>query len=133
MLSTSPVTGPAAPQVTLNLQLRPTSSVTLTQLMQQINAAGATVQSTTIPGLTQVAGPSVDMPTLAQELSTNSAVQYAAAPQTLQIATVPNDPNYINGGQWDLNGTWGINAPTAWNTTTGSENVIVADVDTGMN
>ena len=34
--------------------------------------------------------------------------------------------------EWQLNGTWGINAPTAWNTTTGSNSVIVADVDTGI-
>ena len=32
-----------------------------------------------------------------------------------------------------MNGTWGINAPTAWTTTTGSYSVIVADTDTGMN
>ena len=54
------------------------------------------------------------------ELSANSAVQYAASTQMMQIATVPNDPSFTNGTQWGLNGTWGINAPTAWNTTTGS-------------
>ena len=52
--------------------------------------------------------------------------------QMLQIATVPNNPDYTNGDQWGLNGTWGINAPTAWNTTTGSDKVIVADIDTGI-
>ena len=34
--------------------------------------------------------------------------------------------------QWQLNGTWGINAPGAWNVTTGSDQVIVADTDTGI-
>ena len=47
--------------------------------------------------------------------------------------TVPNDPDYVNGDQWQLNGTWGVNAPAAWNVTTGSDTVIVADVDTGLN
>src|SRR5262249_44358999 len=37
------------------------------------------------------------------------------------------------GSQWALNGAWGINAPTAWDTTTGSTRMIVADVDTGIN
>ena len=31
-----------------------------------------------------------------------------------------------------MNGTWGINAPLAWDTTTGSNQVIVADTDTGI-
>ena len=38
-----------------------------------------------------------------------------------------------NGDQWQLNGTWGVNAPAAWNVTTGSNQVIVADIDTGLN
>ena len=35
--------------------------------------------------------------------------------------------------QWQLNGAWGINAPAAWSITTGSNKVIVADTDTGLN
>ena len=68
-----------------------------------------------------------------RELSAGSAVQYADPMQTVGDATVANNPDFINGDEWDLNGTWGINAPTAWNTTTGSDKVIVADVDTGIN
>ena len=45
---------------------------------------------------------------------------------------MPNDPDYTNGDEWQLNGTWGINAPGAWNVTTGSDQVIVADTDTGI-
>ncbi len=51
----------------------------------------------------------------------------------MQILTAPNDPQYTNGTEWQLNGTWGINAPAAWSVTTGSNGVIVADVDTGLN
>ena len=41
----------------------------------------------------------------------------------------PNDTQYSS--QWNLNGTiWGINAPAAWNITTGSD-VVVAVIDTG--
>jgi hypothetical protein len=53
--------------------------------------------------------------------------------QTFQIQTVPDDTDYVNGNQWQLNGTWGVNAPAAWSVTTGSDQVIVADVDTGLN
>jgi serine protease len=42
----------------------------------------------------------------------------------------PNDPLYAN--QWDMNGTWGINAPAAWSITTGSSSVVVAVIDTGL-
>ena len=87
---------------------------------------------TQVSGLYDVQVPAVGVSALAQQLSANSAVQYAVPPQTFQVATVPNDPSFTNGSQWGLNGTWGINAPTAWNTTTGSNSVIVADVDTGM-
>ena len=100
--------------------------------MPLITAAGATVQATTISGLYEVQGLTAKIGTLSQQLSANSAVQSAAPMQTLQIQTVPNNPYYTNGTQWGLNGTWGINAPTAWNTTTGSYHVIVADVDTGI-
>ncbi len=133
MLSTSAVVGPTVPVETLNLQLKSGTSATLAQLTPLFTAAGATVHSTTISGLYEVEGPTANMAVLAQQLSVKSAVQSAAPMQMLQIATVPNDPGFTNGSQWGLNGTWGINAPTAWNTTTGSDKVIVADVDTGMN
>ncbi len=41
----------------------------------------------------------------------------------------PNDPNYQNGDQWNLNK---INAPAAWDITTGSEDVVIAVIDTGV-
>ena len=42
----------------------------------------------------------------------------------------PNDPQYAN--QWALNGTNGINAPAAWDITTGSPNLVIGVLDTGM-
>ena len=45
----------------------------------------------------------------------------------------PNDPYYTSGNLWGLNGTYAIQAPAAWDTTTGSPaNVTIADIDTGM-
>ena len=73
------------------------------------------------------------MSQLATALSSSPAVEYAQPAQTFQIQTVPNDPDYVNGDQWQLTGTWGINPAPAWSVTTGSDQVIVADVDTGLN
>ena len=41
----------------------------------------------------------------------------------------PNDPQYAN--QWALNGTNGINAPAAWDITTGNPNLVIGVLDTG--
>ena len=69
---------------------------------------------------------------LAAELAANPAVQYAQPAQTVTDLAEPNDPDFTNGDEWQLNGTWGINVPGAWNVTTGSDQVIVADTDTGI-
>ncbi len=57
-------------------------------------------------------------------------VAYAEPDQVLFPALTPNDPLYSN--QWDLFGTNGINAPAAWDITTGSASIVVADIDTGI-
>src|SRR5271157_81523 len=132
LLSASAFIGPTIPLATLNLQFQKGSAATLQQLTPLLTAEGATVQATAISGLYQVQVPSANQGTLEQQLSTKLGVAYAAPQQTVHTLTVPNDPYYTNGDEWQLNGTWGINAPTAWNTTTGSDKVIVADVDTGI-
>jgi hypothetical protein len=137
LLSTSglmgPMPAPAPAQETLNLQLQPGSLGALSQLMPLIAAEGATVQATTVSGLYTVQGPAANIGPLAQALSANRAVAYADPEQTVSDLTVPNDPDYTNGNQWQLSGAWGINAPAAWSVTTGSDSVIVADTDTGLN
>jgi subtilisin family serine protease len=57
-----------------------------------------------------------------------SGVRYAEPNYIVKATVVPNDPYYPQ--------LWGmekISAPTAWNTTTGSNNVVVGVVDTGIN
>ncbi len=129
----APSSATSTAQVTFNLQLQPGSAQALSQLMPLLAAEGATVAPTTISGLYSVQAPTATMGQLAQDLSTNPAVEYADSVRTFQTLTVPNDPDYVNGDQWQLNGTWGVNAPAAWSVTTGSDGVIVADVDTGLN
>lgn len=44
----------------------------------------------------------------------------------------PNDPYYVDGSQWGLNGTYGIDIESAWETTMGSTEVNVGVIDTGI-
>lgn len=46
-------------------------------------------------------------------------------------ASTPNDP-YYSGNQWALHSTYGINAPSAWDYTTGSSDILVGVIDTGI-
>jgi len=133
MPSPAPSLTTASADETINLQLRPASALALSQLMPLITAEGATVVPTTISGLYTVQGPTVNIGKLTADLSTNPAVEYAQPVQTVGLLTVPNDPDYVNGSQWQLGGTWGVNAAAAWSVTTGSDEVIVADVDSGLN
>ena len=61
------------------------------------------------------------------ELEANPAVIYAEPDYLAHLIAAPNDPLY--SGQWGLTK---ISAPAAWNTTTGSSNVVIAVVDSGM-
>ncbi len=119
-------------QATLNVQLMPGSAGALSHLTPLITAAGASVQATTVSGLYEIQVPTANAGRLAALLSASPAVAYAAPQQTEQILTAPNDPGYVSGTEWQLNGTWGINVAGAWSVTTGSDEVIVADTDTGI-
>src|SRR5215204_1812616 len=46
-----------------------------------------------------------------------------------RLAATPNDPQYTNAGMYGLGK---ISAPGAWDLSTGSSTVVVADIDTGM-
>ena len=67
---------------------------------------------------------------ITEKLKNLPEVEYAEPDQILQHTLTPNDPQYSN--QWDLWDTQGINAPAAWDITTGSSSIVVADVDTGI-
>jgi subtilisin family serine protease len=81
-----------------------------------------------VPGLFKV-GLSQGM-SVAQALAAYQAtpgVLYADPDNALADSAVPNDPQF--GNQWDMSA---INAPAAWNATTGSTSVTVAVMDSGI-
>ncbi|MEJ7842612.1 MAG: S8 family serine peptidase [Rubrobacter sp.] len=73
-----------------------------------------------------------------QEYEDSPDVAYAEPNFKLQPSAVPNDPGYRD--MWGLNNTGqtggtadaDIDAPEAWNTTTGSANTVVAVIDEGI-
>ena len=71
---------------------------------------------------------------LADQLLSVPEVAAAEPDLLMQILRTPNDPAYSN--QWHYfapaPGNYGINLPTAWDITTGSTNVVVAVIDTGV-
>ncbi|MFN4115602.1 MAG: S8 family peptidase [Inhella sp.] len=91
-----------------------------------------------------VLGVGIDSATLARRLAMDPEVELAVVDQRRYASRVPNDPIYANGagigpavGQWYLkppgNGVASsINAEAAWERTTGSPQVTVAVIDTGV-
>jgi serine protease len=71
---------------------------------------------------------------IAARLSALPEVEYAEPDATLQPTFEPDDSRY--GNQWNMaapgSNHYGINAPAAWDVTTGSVSVVVADIDTGI-
>lgn len=65
--------------------------------------------------------------TAVKRLSSVAGVVYAEPNVYRETCIVPNDPDYPS--QWGLNH---INCPAAWDRTTGSPNIVVAVIDTGI-
>jgi len=65
--------------------------------------------------------------TAVERLSAAAGVEYAEANRYRETCVIPNDPSFPN--QWGLTK---INCPAAWDRTTGSVNVVVAVIDTGI-
>ncbi len=81
---------------------------------------------------------------LAKRLAADGEVELVAVDHRRRASALPNDPLYVTGrgglpavGQWYLkppgNGVASsVNAPAAWDLTTGSASVVVAVLDTGV-
>jgi serine protease len=72
--------------------------------------------------------------TIAERLSALPEVEFAEPDLILQPHFTPDDPRYPE--QWHyftpIAGNYGINLPPAWDITTGTSNVVVAVIDTGV-
>ncbi|MBU0573683.1 MAG: S8 family serine peptidase [Candidatus Margulisbacteria bacterium] len=78
-----------------------------------------------------------DINSIIAELKENPHIENAQPSLKYQISMLPDDPYYSSSGSWgqSYDDQWGmktINAPGAWDITTGSSNVIVAVIDTGV-
>jgi subtilisin family serine protease len=87
--------------------------------------------------LPDVGGPQVKRIKLPKGMSVEKAVEmfrrrtdveYAQPNYYYRLQTTPNDTLFPNAGMW---GMAKISAPAAWDITTGSAQVVVADIDTG--
>lgn len=72
-----------------------------------------------------------DANVIAARLSSDPAVAYAEPDRRRYAKLTPNDPSFSR--QWNLfEAAGGINAPAAWDVTTGAANIVVAVLDTGI-
>lgn len=68
-----------------------------------------------------------------KQLQATEGIVYASPDYIFETESLsPNDPYYTNGSQWGLNGTYGIDIEEAWDITTGSQEVTVGVIDTGI-
>ena len=84
-----------------------------------------------VPGLEHLRIPadSVGVERVLQILPRLPFVEYAEPNYLVHTMASPNDPYFTNGSLWGMNK---INAPAAWDRTTGGVSFVVADIDTGI-
>jgi serine protease len=77
-----------------------------------------------------------DAAAIAAQIAADPAVEYAEPDARMYRMAVPNDPLYATSQTHyqarTSSNVWGINAPLAWDTTTGSTTVRIAVLDTGI-
>jgi subtilisin family serine protease len=89
-----------------------------------------TVQAVPLANWYQVTGP--DLPADVQRLQADPRVAWAGLSAPVSATAISNDPSYLDGTLWNLNGPGGVNAPAAWDVNTGSTHVAVGICDSGL-
>ncbi|MBP7694659.1 MAG: S8 family serine peptidase, partial [Anaerolineales bacterium] len=74
--------------------------------------------------------PLAEVEVIARQLAALPDVEYAEPDRRMFPAWAPNDPSY--SAQWHYFEAYGVNAPAAWDLTTGASTVRIAVVDTGI-
>ncbi|WP_261344031.1 S8 family peptidase [Aquisphaera giovannonii] len=118
----------AAPGLPLLVKLDTLSPASLTAWLAD---KGVSVSATDLPQVMAVSGPDASLTGMAPWLRGAPGLGYVERSSAMSVDQVPNDPSYASNSLWGLNGAYGIGAPAAWNVTTGSTAVVVADIDTG--
>ncbi len=120
----------AATKATISQQLGVIKRKSLLSISaNQLSAKSVTTQAlSTLSAWEKIEfSPGSDLSQLMALLSQNPAIDVAQPDYILHTYQTPNDPRF--------NELWGmsnIGAPLAWNVTTGSKNIIVAVIDTGV-
>ncbi len=101
----------------------------------KLDAVGLVVDPTFAPGSDMVLARAVDDQAACAALVTlanDPMVEYVEPNYTYELTATPNDPRYSS--LWGLNGTGAgdIDAPEAWDISTGSEQVVVGVIDSGV-
>ena len=96
----------------------------------KLNARGAT-QRSEIRGIAArvIRAPKASADLLKGELARDANIEYVEPDFIAQALGTSNDPYFVQGSQWHLSK---IQAPTAWDTTTGSSSQVVAVIDSGL-
>lgn len=115
-------------EVRLIVKLKPTMRDA--DFKGRLNARGAT-QRGEIRGINArvVRAPKASAELLKGELERDANIEYVEPDFIAQALGTSNDPYFVQGSQWHLSK---IQAPTAWDTTTGSSTQPVAVIDTGV-
>jgi subtilisin family serine protease len=76
-----------------------------------------------------IRAPKASAELLKGELARDANIEYVEPDFIAQALGTSNDPYFVQGSQWHLSK---IQAPTAWDTTTGSSTQVVAVIDSGV-
>lgn len=126
----------STPKVIADAGGQPPLSAQMVAQMQVVAAADLSYKRTASLGTHVLNFPNTlslnEAQAIADRLMTMAEVEYATPNLIIKPMLLPNDPRFLDGSQWSLNQPQtGANLPTAWDTTTGNNTVVIAVLDTG--
>lgn len=129
-LSSSAASLKGAPPEMIQILIKPKASMSEAALNAILTFRGAS-QKGSVPaiGVRIIEVPAAAAEHLLAALQRNADVEYAEPDYTAEALGTANDPYFTQGSQWHLAK---IQAPAAWDVTTGDSNIVVAVVDSGV-
>jgi subtilisin family serine protease len=121
------------------VRFRPGSSVAGRSALHAAVGAKPVKEFATVKDLQLIKlGPATSLARALEEYGNSPDVLYVEPNHRLTLQALPNDPSFVQNDLWGLNYAFppfddpDIDAPEAWDITTGSPNVVVAVIDTGI-